>query len=75
LEPRESRRFRVYGMAVFSHPLAQDLHNCLNAVFSRNPHQEINLMNTLWHSCGNRLDEFSESECRNDFQHCGHRYI
>jgi transposase len=26
---------------------------------------------TLWQTCGKLLDEFSESECRNYFRHCG----
>ena len=30
---------------------------------------------TLWHTCGRLLDQFSESECRNHFRHCGYRYI
>lgn len=29
---------------------------------------------TLWQTCGRLLDEFSESECRNYFRHCGYRY-
>ena len=28
----------------------------------------------LWKLCGNILDQFTESECRNYFQHCGYRY-
>jgi transposase len=28
----------------------------------------------LWQRCGQLLDHFSESECRNYFQHCGYRY-
>lgn len=28
----------------------------------------------LWHRCGQLLDHFSESECRNYFRHCGYRY-
>ena len=28
----------------------------------------------LWQLCGNVLDLFSESECRNYFRHCGYRY-
>jgi transposase len=27
---------------------------------------------TLWQTCGKLLDEFSESECRNYFRHCGY---
>jgi len=30
---------------------------------------------TLWQTCGRLLDDFSESECRNHFRHCGYRYI
>ena len=26
----------------------------------------------LWQTCGKLLDEFSESECRNYFRHCGY---
>ena len=29
---------------------------------------------TLWQTCGKLLDQFSESECRNYFRHCGYRY-
>ena len=28
----------------------------------------------LWDLCGRVLDEFTETECRNYFQHCGYRY-
>lgn len=28
----------------------------------------------LWQLCGSVLDLFTESECRNYFQHCGYRY-
>jgi transposase len=28
----------------------------------------------LWKLCGNVLDQFTESECRNYFQHCGYRH-
>lgn len=28
----------------------------------------------LWELCGNVLDEFKPSECRNYIQHCGYRY-
>ena len=28
----------------------------------------------LWHLCGQILDEFSPTECRNYFKHCGYRY-
>jgi transposase len=28
----------------------------------------------LWTLCGSVLDQFTESECRNYFQHCGYRY-
>ena len=28
----------------------------------------------LWKLCGRTLDEFTEHECRNYFQHCGYRY-
>jgi transposase len=28
----------------------------------------------LWKLCGNALDQFTESECRNYFQHCGYRH-
>ena len=28
----------------------------------------------LWKLCGSVLDQFTESECRNYFQHCGYRY-
>ena len=28
----------------------------------------------LWNLCGSALDEFTETECRNYFRHCGYRY-
>lgn len=28
----------------------------------------------LWRRCGKLLDEFTETECRNYFRHCGYRY-
>jgi transposase len=28
----------------------------------------------LWELCGQLLDQFTEHECRNYFQHCGYRY-
>ena len=28
----------------------------------------------LWKLCGNVLDQFTESECRNYFRHCGYRH-
>lgn len=28
----------------------------------------------LWHTCGKLLEQFTESECRNYFRHCGYRY-
>ena len=28
----------------------------------------------LWELCGSILDQFTESECRNYFQHCGYRH-
>jgi transposase len=28
----------------------------------------------LWELCGRILDQFTEHECRHDFQHCGYRY-
>jgi hypothetical protein len=28
----------------------------------------------LWSVCGDVLDRFTETECRNCFQHCGYRY-
>jgi len=28
----------------------------------------------LWNLCGSILDQFTESECRNYFQHCGYRH-
>jgi transposase len=29
---------------------------------------------TLWRRCGELLDRFHETECRNYFRHCGYRY-
>ena len=31
-------------------------------------------VNKLWKLCGGALDQFTESECRNYFQHCGYRH-
>ena len=31
-------------------------------------------MPKLWELCGNVLEQFSESEFRNYFKHCGYRY-
>ena len=28
----------------------------------------------LWKLCGSILDQFTESECRNYFRHCGYRH-
>lgn len=28
----------------------------------------------LWRTCGQLLDQFPESECRNHIRHCGYRY-
>jgi len=28
----------------------------------------------LWHCCGQLLNRFSQTECRNYFRHCGYRY-
>lgn len=28
----------------------------------------------LWKTCGKLLDQFTETECRNYFKHCGYRY-
>ncbi len=28
----------------------------------------------LWNLCGKTLDQFTETECRNYFKHCGYRY-
>ena len=29
----------------------------------------------LWHCCGQLLNRFSQTECRNYFRHCGYRYV
>src|SRR5262249_31527267 len=29
----------------------------------------------LWRRCGQLLDHFQETECRNYFRHCGYRYV
>ncbi len=29
---------------------------------------------TLWATCGKLLEQFTETECRNYFRHCGYRY-
>lgn len=29
---------------------------------------------SLWSTCGKLIDQFSETECRNYFRHCGYRY-
>lgn len=31
-------------------------------------------VDALWAACGRRIDEFTESECRNHIRHCGYRY-
>ena len=31
-------------------------------------------VDALWNACGKFLDQFTETECRNYFQHCGYRY-
>ena len=31
-------------------------------------------LSDLWRRCGQLLDQFQESECRNYFRHCGYRY-
>ena len=31
-------------------------------------------VDALWTACGQLLDQFTESECRNYFRHCGYRY-
>ena len=30
--------------------------------------------NKLWELCGQVIDLFTESKCRNDLKHCGYRY-
>ena len=32
-------------------------------------------IDALWQRCGELLDHFRESECRNSFPHCGYRYV
>lgn len=31
-------------------------------------------VDALWHRCGELLEHFHETECRNYFRHCGYRY-
>lgn len=31
-------------------------------------------VDALWAACGTLLDQFTETECRNYFRHCGYRY-
>lgn len=31
-------------------------------------------LDSLWQACGDKLDAFTEEECRNYFKHCGYRY-
>ena len=31
-------------------------------------------VDSLWSVCGDLLDRFTETECRNCFRHCGYRY-
>jgi transposase len=31
-------------------------------------------VDALWNTCGQLLDEFTPTECRNDIHHCGYRY-
>ena len=31
-------------------------------------------IDSLWHTCGQLLDQFTQTECGNYFRHCGYRY-
>lgn len=58
-------------------PYSPDL-NPIETVFSKFKHllrsAGERTVETLWHACGQLLDAFSESECRNHIRHCGYRY-
>ena len=62
----------------FLPPYSPDL-NPIETVFSKFKHllrsAGERTMESLWRACGNLLDLFSESECRNHIRHCGYRYI
>jgi len=32
-------------------------------------------VNALWQACGELIQQFTESECRNYLRHCGYRYV
>ncbi len=34
----------------------------------------VRTVDSLWSVCGDLLDRFTETECRNCFRHCGYRY-
>ena len=58
-------------------PYSPDL-NPIETVFSKFKHLLRGLgertVDALWRACGQVIDAFSESECRNHIRHCGYRY-
>ena len=69
----ESRGAEVWYLP----PYSPDL-NPIETVFSKFKHllrsANERTVESLWQTCGQLLDEFSESECRNHIRHCGYRY-
>lgn len=61
----------------FLPPYSPDL-NPIETVFSKFKHlirsAGERTVEALWRACGQVLDAFSESECRNHIRHCGYRY-
>jgi len=58
-------------------PYSPDL-NPIETVFSKFKYllrsASERTVESLWRACGQLLDAFSESECRNHIRHCGYRY-
>lgn len=67
----------VGARVVYLPPYSPDL-NPIETVFSKFKtllrKQEQRTVETLWKACGELLDCFDESECRNHIRHCGYRY-
>ena len=62
---------------VYLPPYSPDL-NPIELVFSKFKwllkSASARTVEALWAVCGDVLDRFTETECRNCFQHCGYRY-
>ena len=67
----------VQARLVYLPPYSPDL-NPIEQAFSKFKwllrSAEERTVESLWHTCGQLLDQFTESECRNYFRHCGYRY-